>query len=107
MSQMRTDKGGRHQGRKMITITYLDVTQKDIEAELLAAGYKLKDKVRPIKEEALAILDVEHTEDTLLHSWLKHLSERNNIPYTLPVDSRITDAIVENAAACRFMWWLA
>ncbi len=59
------------------------------------------------KIKALKRLDIDHTEDTPLNSWLKHLSELNNVPFTKPAHRDIVDAIQNDISIMRFLFWLA
>lgn len=91
---------------RKITIEYLNMQSNDITNGILGETFAA-DRIKPIKERALANLGIEHTEDTPLNSWLKYLSDLNNLPFTRPAHKDLTDAIQENMATFRFMFWLA
>lgn len=91
---------------RKIKIEYLNLQSSDVANGILGETFAA-DKVDHIKQRALDKLGIKHGADTPLNSWLKHLSDLNNLPFTKPVHKDIVDAIQDNIASLRFMFWLA
>lgn len=89
-----------------VAIEYLNMDSKDVTNGLMGEAFA-SNRMADVKLRALGKLDVEHTEETPLRSWLKHLSEQNGLEYTLPAHVDIVDAIQSTPGAYRFMFWLA
>ncbi len=89
---------------RMITITYLNMNSEDIKNGMIAESIM---DITAQKIKALQRLDIEHTEQTPMASWIRHLSEQNDLEYTIPAHIDLVDAIQEDIQAIRFLWWIA
>ena len=89
---------------RQITITYLNMQQEDLKNIMIAEAIT---DVSAQKIKALKRMEIEHTEKTPMASWIKHLSEINDLPYTVPAHIDLVDAIQEDIQALRFMFWIA
>lgn len=88
-----------------ITIRYLDID--DVLHDSMVLEGMEPGSLTGRKDKALKSLGIEHTEDAHLKSWIRAMSEENDVEYTMPSHPGIADAIMGAPAAQRFMFWLA
>jgi len=61
-----------------------------------------------IKQRILDALHITRQEgESYLNAWLRVVHADNNIPYSIPANPRITEAILSSRDVSRFMWVLA
>ena len=84
-----------------IKLHYLDTSKELATESLFVEGDVLRDKI-------LARLNIERKPgESHLDAWGRHLHEINGLEFVKPYHSDITDAIMSDASARRFMWVLA
>jgi len=97
---------GERKMQKEISIRWFDLQDEEFKGLLLADTFS-KDKSESVKAKVLEKMNIQVNGLDPFHAWLKAMCEENGLEYSLPVPRELTDAILENRGASRFMFWLA
>lgn len=91
-------------------IKWIELESDYLKASMLYEIESGKEKINEIRWKMLKKkwnIDPISEDEKPLHAWLRYLHEINGLPFQMPADSKITQMILENPGAQRFMFFLA
>jgi len=92
----------------MIRLRYIEIDRNLMTKQIVSEALQDRNEITEIKWRVLERLGIKRDgEASPLYAWLKTMCRENGLPETIPVPQELTDAILNDPNAYRFVWWLA